>query len=241
MRATLAAAYKARQAREAAARVAAAYAPWSYCTEGLACIGTPTNLDKLGKGHNGCRVSANAMARLPGRAPHIIVKKRRRADACALAKRKQSTRLMLILASGDQLTVQEVLTAGSVHLCSHMAFSPLATAIRLGQPAIVAELLQSGADPNDCRYQAEARYPLHMAAQFKDVQCCKLLLEHGADPNAADGENRRALHDAVSNEDRPAELSADEQVSFATVRSDSKLQDSSTCGILWPISTCAHA
>ena len=186
----------------------------------LACIGTPTSLDELDKCNDGYRVCIDVIARLPGRASHIIVKQLLCAGACALAEWKQASPLVLAIANGDLPTVQEVLTVCAVGHCS-VAFSPLATAIRLGQATILAELLQSGADPNDCRYRGGERYPLHIASELKDVQCCKLLLEHGADPNAADHDNRRALHHAVTNGDRPAEMSADEQVSFATFRSDS--------------------
>lgn len=54
-------------------------------------------------------------------------------------------------------------------------------------------LLRAGARPSPRRSDAEANTPLHDAIRRGDFEVARLLLLHGADPNAANGHGERPL------------------------------------------------
>lgn len=59
----------------------------------------------------------------------------------------------------------------------------LVTACRMGDARLVLLLLSAGADVNaDCSFDSYTA--LHAAACEGHAECCRLLLEHGANPNA---------------------------------------------------------
>ncbi|KAF0693986.1 Aste57867_15099 [Aphanomyces stellatus] len=59
------------------------------------------------------------------------------------------------------------------------------------------ELLAAGADVNDIEQRLFKRRPIHFAALRGSVSMLKLLIEHGADVNACDGQGKTALHCAA--------------------------------------------
>lgn len=72
--------------------------------------------------------------------------------------------------------------------------------MRAGEAAIVARLLEAGADPNladsDMGYT-----PLYFAAYYGDTRIVDKLLEAGADPNLATKDGITPLHHAAGNRD----------------------------------------
>jgi ankyrin repeat protein len=64
-------------------------------------------------------------------------------------------------------------------------------AIRRGDSTLVASLLRQGT-PADLRGE-NGTTPLLFAARYRNAECLKLLLDHGADPNAASEEGVTAL------------------------------------------------
>lgn len=69
-----------------------------------------------------------------------------------------------------------------------MAIQPLHAAVAGDHTAIVAMLLEAGADPNTA--QQEGFRPLHSAAQNGNVDIIRRLLEAGADPTIPDTQGR---------------------------------------------------
>jgi ankyrin repeat protein len=65
-------------------------------------------------------------------------------------------------------------------------------AIRRGDSALVASLLRQGT-PANLRGE-NGTTPLLLAARYRNAECVKLLLDHGADPNSANEEGATALH-----------------------------------------------
>ncbi|HZN58409.1 MAG TPA: ankyrin repeat domain-containing protein, partial [Planctomycetota bacterium] len=65
-------------------------------------------------------------------------------------------------------------------------------AIRRGDSALAASLLRQGT-PANLRGE-NGTTPLLLAARYRNAECVKLLLDHGADPNAANEEGATALH-----------------------------------------------
>jgi ankyrin repeat protein len=78
-----------------------------------------------------------------------------------------------------------------------LSVSPLWIAADLGSSAILARLLAAGADPDVAPHTGGT--PLMLASRNGDVSSVKLLLEHGANVNAAEQANgQTAMMWAVS-------------------------------------------
>ncbi len=94
----------------------------------------------------------------------------------------------------------------AVNTLSGNGFRPLALAAFYSHPEAVALLVGAGADVNG--YSVTARVQaLHAAAASRCLECTRILLRAGADPNTPQEEGFRPLHEAALNNDRPlAEL-----------------------------------
>lgn len=128
------------------------------------------------------------------------------------------TALMWAAAEGHVGVVEALLEAGSdMHLRSDEGFTPLLFAVRQGQTEVVESLLKAGADPNEIyhapaveegdmyRRASSGMFPkprtgtsaLGVAVANAHYELAAMLLDRGADPNAAE-QGWTALH-TISN------------------------------------------
>ena len=87
-------------------------------------------------------------------------------------------------ARGDQEGVRASV-AGGLDSLDEQGLTPLVLAIQNGHPECVELLLQLGANPNAGNWTA-----LHEAALMGDVASTQALLQHKADPNRREKQNR---------------------------------------------------
>ena len=78
-------------------------------------------------------------------------------------------------------------------------FQPLGLACFFGQAQVAAMLLDRGARVNSVSRNRLRVMPLHSAVARQDVKIARLLLEHGADPNARQADDFTPLHGAAQN------------------------------------------
>jgi len=101
------------------------------------------------------------------------------------------TILMQAVAQGFEEGIDHVLVKASVeaiNAATDDGTTALHCAIAPGNPAIVARLLDFGAQPNVA--DRDGRTPLWLAAHKEDPGIAALLLDHKADPNCRVGEKR---------------------------------------------------
>lgn len=101
------------------------------------------------------------------------------------------TILMQAVAQGFEEGVDHVLVKASVEAVNSATddgTTALHCAIGPGNPAIVARLLDFGAQPNVADH--DGRTPLWLAAHKEDARIAALLLDYKADPNCRVGKNR---------------------------------------------------
>jgi ankyrin repeat protein len=80
-------------------------------------------------------------------------------------------------------------------------YPPLGLAIFFRHPDVAAFLIEQGADVNAPAHNANGVAPVHAAAAVCDHATMRLLLEHGADPNARQQLDYTPLHGAASRGD----------------------------------------
>jgi ankyrin repeat protein len=88
---------------------------------------------------------------------------------------------------GDVLRLEDILAAdpGAVHAFSGDGWTPLHLAAGFGTPAAVDMLLQHGAQVDAVSRNPQRNQALHAAlALGRDPESVRVLLAHGADPNA---------------------------------------------------------
>jgi len=88
----------------------------------------------------------------------------------------------------DAETTAALIEAGAyVNVANNYGVTPLALASMNGSPAIIAQLVRSGADPRDPLHAMnEGETPLMLAARAEQVDAVTVLLNAGADPNATE-------------------------------------------------------
>jgi ankyrin repeat protein len=90
-------------------------------------------------------------------------------------------------AVGDVLRLEDILTAdpGAVHTLSGDGWTALHLAAAFGTPQAVDMLLQHGAQIDAISTNPQRNQPLHAAVSIgRNAEIVRLLLAHGADPNA---------------------------------------------------------
>jgi ankyrin repeat protein len=129
--------------------------------------------------------------------------RRRTEVVAAYVRRRKTFNLFEASALGRARDIEILLQKdpGSVTSYSGDGFIALGLASFFAQPEAVRVLLAHGADINQY-----ARVPhvqgLHSAAAGKCIECVRLLLDAGADPNAPQDDGFRAIHEAGANDDR---------------------------------------
>lgn len=108
-------------------------------------------------------------------------------------------KLFAACSSGDVLAVRTALVHGaSVHVASPGTLdTPLHVAAAFDHPAVAAELLKAGADPN--AQNKQGRTPLYEAAYLKTPDVWNVLVENGAqtDVRASCGLSPQNLRDTL--------------------------------------------
>ena len=91
---------------------------------------------------------------------------------------------LAVMRSGNEAAVRRALVSpgGAHRKDAFWGLTPLAWATMLGDPAIVAAVLDAGGDPNE--RDGSGNTLLHHAAYFGRDAAAKLLVERGADPGA---------------------------------------------------------
>ena len=106
-------------------------------------------------------------------------------------------------AYGDMARAQSMLQSDPslLNLRSPDGYPPLGLAIFFGQPAIARFLIERGAEVHAAAENVNNVAPVHAAAAVRDIETMRLLLDHGADPNARQQRDYTALHGAASRGD----------------------------------------
>jgi ankyrin repeat protein len=92
--------------------------------------------------------------------------------------------------------------ASQVNAYAPDGFQPLGLASFFGHLPVVELLLERGAAVNSPSNNAQHVMPLHSAVAGRHYEIARLLLEHGADANAAQSDGFRPLHGAAENGQR---------------------------------------
>jgi ankyrin repeat protein len=104
-------------------------------------------------------------------------------------------------AVGDALRIEDILTAdpAAVHAFSGDGWTPLHLAAAFGTAPAVDMLLQHGGQVDVVSKNPQRNQPLHAAlALGREAETVRLLLAHGADPNAVQAGGFTALFSAAA-------------------------------------------
>ena len=92
--------------------------------------------------------------------------------------------------------------SGLVNQLAPDGYTPLGLAVFFGHDALTKHLLASGADVNAASQNAQRVTALHAAVARRNPALVKLLLDHGADPNAEQARRFTPLQGAAFHGDR---------------------------------------
>jgi len=132
----------------------------------------------------------------------------RRDLAELIASRKKALDIFEAAAVGRLDRLHELAAdPNAVNAHSPDGFTALHFACFFGQPESARALIASGAAVDAVASNPMKVMPLHSAASVRNLEAARLLLEHGAPPNARQHGGWAPIHAAAQNGDRPmAEL-----------------------------------
>jgi ankyrin repeat protein len=113
-----------------------------------------------------------------------------KAGLCLAAERRFESVVRVLLELGADPNVRRL---DGTYLAHDMS--------REGCEGILRMLLESGANPSAADRMCNLTSPLHMAARYANATAARLLIDHGADVNAADEKLKVPLHEAVKSKD----------------------------------------
>ncbi len=121
--------------------------------------------------------------------------------ASLLVQRGAELNVFEACAVGELVRVQELikLQPDLINAYAPDGFQPLGLAAFFGHTALVEWLLEVGAEVNSPSRNAMRVMPLHSAVANKRTDIVRLLLDHGADVNAAQADDFTPLHEAAQN------------------------------------------
>ena len=129
---------------------------------------------------------------------------RRHADVVqAYLKRRKTFNLFEASALGRTGDIEALLRKDPASVTSYSGdgFIALGLASFFAQPDTVRVLLAKGADVNQYAMVPHVQ-GLHSAAAGRCLECVRLLLDKGADPNAPQDDGFRPMHEAAANDNR---------------------------------------
>jgi ankyrin repeat protein len=108
------------------------------------------------------------------------------------------------VALGDTARVRALLAddPSLLHSFTPDGFPPAGLAIFFRHPELARELIEQGADVHAAARNPQRVAPVHAAASVGDTASMRLLLDHGADPNARQHAGFVPLHATAANGDR---------------------------------------
>jgi len=130
---------------------------------------------------------------------------RGRRDLAEIIAGKKKAHDIFEAASLGRLDCLRKLTSDSAALNSRSAdgFTALHFACFFGQPDSARLLIESGAAVDAVAANPMKVMPLHSAASARNLEAARLLLAHGAPPNARQQHGWAPIHAAAQNGDRP--------------------------------------
>ncbi|RME89233.1 MAG: ankyrin repeat domain-containing protein, partial [Anaerolineae bacterium] len=105
-------------------------------------------------------------------------------NICEAAALGRTSQIIRILARQPEM----------VDACGEDGFPPLSVAARFGQSEVIEFLIRAGAPLNLPANNPLKSTPLHAAVEGKQLEAARILLDHGADPNARRADGATPLH-----------------------------------------------
>lgn len=104
-------------------------------------------------------------------------------------------------AIGKEERVKEIIrdTPDQANAYAKDGFQPLGLASFFGHTEVVKYLLSAGAEVNSTSKNENHVMPLHSSVARQNLEITRILLNHGADVNAAQADDFTPLHEAVQN------------------------------------------
>ncbi|CAH1790766.1 unnamed protein product [Owenia fusiformis] len=116
-----------------------------------------------------------------------------------MRNQRGETALLILVCDNSTYSIQKLIDHGAdVNICSKRGIAPLTYAVRNNKLENVVTLIKAGCDVNKPAIAIQGSdFPLHMAVNYGNVECVKLLLDAGADTNVKGESGYTPLHAAA--------------------------------------------